>query len=321
MNQESKIRSSPRDVFLHLLSIIALYASATAFLTLAFQLVNLWFPDILDGGGSYASAGARNVIRWSLASLIVIFPVYFFTARFLRKEYEAIPEKRELRVRKWLISFTLFVVALTLIGDLVSLLSHFLEGELTARFVLKVLAVAFVAGSMGAYYLWILKNRPVTRGARVAASTILLVVVASIVTGFFYAGSPAEERLRRIDMQRVSDLQMLQGEIVRYWQAKEKLPQHLEELAAANDMSGYAIPRDPETGVPYEYRATGALSFELCATFARASDEGSAGSPFAPRPLLYPSPSQGGESWAHPDGRTCFARTIDPDFFRPFPKP
>jgi hypothetical protein len=318
MEQTSKPVSSPRDVFLHLLSIIALYASATAFLTLAFQLINLWFPDILDAGGYYAYAGARNAIRWSLASLVVIFPVYFFTARFLRKEYEVEPQKRELRVRKWLISFTLFVVALTLIGDLVSLLSHFLEGELTARFALKVLVVAFVAGAIGAYYLWILKSRLVTNGAKYTAVGILLVVLAGIITGFFYAGSPAEERLRRIDMQRVSDLQMIQSEVVSYWQAKEELPENFAMLA--DDIRGYAIPMDPETSAAYEYRVTGGLSFELCAAFARASE-------FAGRTSEgeYPSiakPYYGGvsENWDHDAGRYCFARTIDPDIYRPLPR-
>lgn len=313
MEHAEKTKSGPRDVFLHLLSIIALYAAATAFLTLAFQLINLWFPDILDMGGYYAYAGARNAIRWSLASLIVIFPVYFFTARFLRKEYEREPEKRELKVRKWLISFTLFVVAITLIGDLVSLLSHFLEGELSTRFGLKVLAVAFVAGAIGAYYLWILKNRSVTVAARSVASGILLVILAAVVTGFVYAGSPAEERVRRIDMQRVSDLQMLQSEVVSYWQAKEALPEDLGALM--DDIRGYAIPTDPETGAAYQYRTTGALAFELCATFARVSE----GYGAAEAPLLARRPYYGGvsENWDHEAGRYCFARTIDPDIYRP----
>lgn len=314
-----KPKSAPRDVFLHLLSIVTLYAAATAFLTLSFQLINLWFPDILDMGGYYAYAGARNAIRWSLASLVVIFPVYFFTARFLRKEYEAEPEKRELRVRKWLISFTLFVVALALIGDLVSLLSHFLEGELTTRFVLKVLVVAFVAGAIGAYYLWILKGRTVTPGAKAAASGILLVIIAGTITGFFYAGSPAEERLRRIDMQRVNDLQMLQSEVVNYWQAKEELPGSLTELM--DDIRGYAIPSDPETGTAYEYRTTGALAFELCAVFARAS-EGWAMKGALESPSLIRTPYYGGisENWDHDAGRRCFSRTIDPDLYRPLPR-
>lgn len=313
MEHNERPKSSPRDVFLHLLTIVALYASASAFLTLAFQLVNLWFPDIL-AGGYYAAAGARSAIRWALASLIVIFPVYLFTARFLRKEYEKEPEKRELRVRKWLTSFTLFVVALTMIGDLVSLLSHFFEGELTTRFVLKVVAVAFVAGAIGAYYLWILKARPVTVRARAFAIGILTVVVAAVVTGFFHAGSPSEERVRRIDEQRVSDLQMIQGQVVSYWQAKEKLPEDLNALT--DGIRGYTNPTDPETGAAYEYRTVEPRSFELCATFDRKStdilDPSLAAMPRAPYDA-----GIGMMNWNHDAGRYCFTRTIDPDFYPP----
>jgi hypothetical protein len=61
-------------------------------------------------------------------------------------------------IRKWLIYFTLFAAALIIIGDLVTLLNRFLEGELTVRFLLKVLAVFFVAGSVFYYYLWDLRK-------------------------------------------------------------------------------------------------------------------------------------------------------------------
>lgn len=313
MELTQKLKSSPRDVFLHLLSIVTLYAAATAFLTLAFQLINLWFPDILEMRGYYAFAGARSTLRWALASFVIVFPVYVYVARFLRKEYEAMPEKRELKVRKWLVSFTLFVVALTIISDLVSLLSHFLEGELTTRFVLKVLVVAFVAGAIGAYYLWILKGRAVTPGARYALSGILLVVLAGVVLGFFYAGSPSEERLRRIDMDRVSDLQMIQSEVIGYWQAKEELPKNLTALP--DSVRGFTVPRDPETGTDYEYRVTGPLSFDLCATFARASEENTI--PSYAKPIM--GPYGYSENWNHAEGRTCFSRTIDPDFY-PLPR-
>jgi len=316
MEEITKSKSSPRDVFLHLLAFVALYASATAFLTIAFQLVNLWFPDILEMRGYYTHDGARGALRWALASFVIIFPVYVYVARFLRKEYEVEPEKRELRVRKWLIAFTLFAVSLTLIGDFVSLLSHFLEGELTTRFILKVIAVAFVAAAIGAYYLWILKAKPVTAGARYAASGILVVLLASVVAGFVYAGSPAQERLRRIDVQRVNDLQMLQSEIISYWQGKQALPASLDDLT--DPLRGSYVPRDPESGAAYEYRVTSPLSFELCSTFSAAS--GSESNSFNPRTPIYPAPYQEGESWIHPAGRTCFSRAIDPDFYRPFAK-
>ena len=68
------------------------------------------------------------------------------------------PEKRNLRIRKWLIYFTLFAAALIIIGDLVALIFSLLGGELTVRFLLKVVTIFFVAGSVFYYYLWDLRR-------------------------------------------------------------------------------------------------------------------------------------------------------------------
>ena len=42
---------------------------------------------------------------------------------------------------------------LALVGDLVALIFHFLQGELTTRFLLKVAVVLVLAGTAFAYYL------------------------------------------------------------------------------------------------------------------------------------------------------------------------
>jgi len=145
------MKTSPKDIFLHLLAIIALYASAISFLTLAFQYANLAFPDTLEY--SYAIDAAYSRIRMAISFLIIAFPVYLFVMRFFEKDYKKNPEKRKLTVRKWLIYFTLFVAALVILGDLIALINNFLEGDLTVRFAIKVVAVLFVAGSIFGYYL------------------------------------------------------------------------------------------------------------------------------------------------------------------------
>lgn len=146
-------KTSPKDVFLHLLAIITLYTSAAAFLVMIFQYINVLFPDPLEFGmGSYMLSSAYGAIRWSISSLIIVFPVYVITTWFLNKNYLKTPAKRNLRIRKWLIYFTLFAAALIIIGDLVTLTNRLLEGEFTIRFILKVVTVFFVAGSVFYYY-------------------------------------------------------------------------------------------------------------------------------------------------------------------------
>jgi hypothetical protein len=149
-------KTSPKDFFLHLLAMIALYTSAISFATVVWQYINIGIPDPLE---QYFSVdAARSSIRNSLSILIIFFPTYIATSLALHKSYLKDTSKRNLWVRKWLTYFTLFVAAVIILIDLVSLINTFLGGELTLRFFLKVLTVLFVAGSIGGYYIWDLKK-------------------------------------------------------------------------------------------------------------------------------------------------------------------
>ena len=152
----TKQTTSPKDVFLHLLSIAALYTSAGSFIALVFQYINIYLPDPL--AGDYYLSGAYSTIRWSISSLIVVFPVYIWSMWYLNKLYKKSPDKKDLRIRKWLVYFTLFAAGLIIIGDLVALINNLLSGELTIRFLFKVLTILFVTGSVFGYYLWDIKS-------------------------------------------------------------------------------------------------------------------------------------------------------------------
>lgn len=154
---DQKLKSGPKDVFLYLLSIIALYGSAGSFIALIFQYINILLPDPLEGG-YYALTGSYGAIRFAISSLVVVFPVYILTSWYLNKIYAEYPQKRDLRIRKWLLYFTLFAAGLIIMGDLVALINKLLEGELTLRFILKVLTIFLVAGSVFGYYIVDLKK-------------------------------------------------------------------------------------------------------------------------------------------------------------------
>ncbi len=155
-NFQNKAKTGPKDFFMHLLAVVMLYASAIAFSTLIFQYVNIFFPDPIQG--DYAFTAAKDIGRGALATLIVVFPLFVLCSWYLNKDYSKNPEKRGLRIRKWLIYLTLFVASITIVVDLVRLVQYFLEGEMTIRFSLKVLTIAFVAGSVFGYYLADLKK-------------------------------------------------------------------------------------------------------------------------------------------------------------------
>jgi hypothetical protein len=87
------------------------------------------------------------------ASLIIAFPVFLYVSWLLNKAIVKDPEKRSSKIRKWLTYITLFVAAGVIIGDLIALVFNMLGGELTLRFILKVLTVGSIAGSIFGYYL------------------------------------------------------------------------------------------------------------------------------------------------------------------------
>lgn len=154
-------KTGPRHVFLHILAIGTLYFSAGSFITLIFQYVNVLYPDIASDPYGYNIQFAYSSIRFAISSLIIVFPVYLLTTRYLNKLYAASSEVRTMRVRRWLTYFTLFVAAILIMGDLVALVNTLLGGELTIRFVIKVVAVLFVAGSVFYYYFYDLKKSKV----------------------------------------------------------------------------------------------------------------------------------------------------------------
>lgn len=156
----SKPKASPKDVFLHLLSIITLYASAGALIDLLFAFINILFPDALLIADSWYLRSMQESVRFDISILIVVFPAYLITNWLLGKSYATTPEKKELRIRKWLIYLTLFLSALVLIGDLVVLVNNLLRGDLTTAFLLKVLAVFVVIGGIFLYYFWEVRKHP-----------------------------------------------------------------------------------------------------------------------------------------------------------------
>jgi hypothetical protein len=85
--------------------------------------------------------------------VVISFPLFLLLTVRLDRELRSDPAKRASRVRKWLTYLTLFLAAGFLTGDLVALVYHFLSGELTIRFLLKVLVVGAIAGMAFGYYL------------------------------------------------------------------------------------------------------------------------------------------------------------------------
>ncbi len=315
MTQPTKT-SVAKDVFAYLLTFVMLYLGAIDLIALLWQIVSVQFPD----PASFGWINPYDSMRNSIASLIIVWPVFLLMARYLASDLKRFPEKTELWVRRWLTYLTIFVAAITIIIDLITLLNSFLGGELTTRFVLKVLVVLLVAVGVLGYEFWELKRKPQegTQQMRLMAIGSMLLIVLSIIAGFYFVGTPKTARQQKLDSERVSDLQNLQSQTVNYWNQKDQLPAALSDLS--DPLTGFEVPLDPETNQPYEYKKTGDLTFELCAVFSGPTPKWERQQQ---KPEYMRYDMMGNlmtDDWMHETGRTCFERTIDPQRHKT-PKP
>jgi hypothetical protein len=87
--------------------------------------------------------------------------------------------------------------------------------------------------------------------------------------------------MRDLDIWHVEYLQVIQHFIINYWNDYGRLPcslraaledalKKLHRNPTPQQIALFQIPRDPGTGVSYEYRITGDNSFELCANVDQA---------------------------------------------------
>ena len=310
-NIETKIKTAPKDFFVFIGAMAALYASAVSLINLLFEIINASFPDPLSFSYDNFSSG----MRWSIASLIIVFPIYIFLSRFINKDLAANFLKKNLGVRKWLTYLTLFVAGVAIITDLILLINTFLGGEITARFAFKILAVLIVAGTVFAYYFYDLKRDVGQKSNQIKllAWAVSFAVLASIVGGFFIMGSPFTLRMKRFDERRGNDLQNIQYQIVNFYQRKGELPNSLDELK--DPIAGFNIPVDPERAVPYGYEKVSDLNFKLCADFSLASNA-QTDSKYMTRPMPISSEFfPVNENWRHQKGAVCFDRKIDKDLY------
>ena len=143
---------SAREAFVYLVLFGTLYGSAISLGSLFFSFIHHAFPDpTLDPAAALELA--REEMRWSISFLVATFPIFAFVFWTNDRAVRTDPGRRLSRVRQSLSYLSLFVGAATLIGVVTSIVYNLLGGELTARFVLKVLTVGTITGSLFGYFL------------------------------------------------------------------------------------------------------------------------------------------------------------------------
>jgi hypothetical protein len=273
-----------RDAFFYLLIFSTLGIWTTELGSLAFTLIDRWLPDPL-----YSQYGgfSLQLISWSLAAMLIAFPVFLFTSRIVAREASADPGRLESPIRKWLTYIALLLAALVCVSDLICALAFLLRGEITSRFLAKALVVLILAGGVFLhYYGGLRKSEAPARRNRSMAAVAAAAVALMAVLGFTQLGPPRQQRELHADGQRLSQLYRLSQFVEsRYATNGSKLPPNLDQFQGQQ-------PIDPVTHARFEYIPSEGSAYQLCANFS------------ARTPANENSPQT--DNWTHPAGHFCF---------------
>ncbi len=333
MQPTTKPKITAHDFFIHTSLIAFLYVFVISFVNFLLDIINYAFPDRQD----YYVDPYSSSMRLEVSIIIVVFPIVCWLIKTLQKTFIASPERKEVSLRKWFIYLTLFLTAITLAINLIVLINTFLGGEITNRFILKVIAIALVSGSLFYTCLQELRDKLFSdiKKMRMIMLATSVIILGSLISAFLIIGSPANMRNLKDDAKRVSDLQSIEYQVINHYQTVSKLPQNLSVLSDSS-LQSFVVPKDPSTNADYEYSIIAATTsasatsklpqFQLCATFVTNSDDvnknGQNYSAPYPTTAIYPDQTQSYNniSWNHKNERTCFNKTIDPNLYPAFVK-
>jgi len=323
MDTTTKPKVGATDFFLYLGYIVTFYVFIVTYVTFLFSLINTLFPDRQYNYFDPYGTG----MRFSVSMLIVATPLFIFLLKKIYAKLKENPLQNDLWIRKWGLYLTLFLSITALAVNFVVLINTFLGGEISTRFILKALTIIIIATAVWWHTKQELHNAIAMRPklAKGLGLSVIGIVLASIITGFIFIGSPTLLRNIRDDNQRENDLSNIRTQIVNYYQSKNSvLPTTLADVNLGNPYP-QEIPTDPATESAYGYRILESKivnkvafpAFELCATFSEdgSVDDRSSVEPLVPKSEIGYYGEFESDFSKHPAGDKCFEITIDPQRF------
>ncbi len=248
------------DAFLNLLSLITLGWLAHAFGAVCFQLINKNLGDL----NSYIASPQyyNGMLKYGIASLLVITPVYFLAINLLHSQYKKGELNHNSGIYKWLTYLMLLISSLTIIGSLITLITSFLDGNYTLPFILKVLTVIVIASTIFGYYLYDLRRKDYAQKDKVSiivGAIVIVIAVIAVVVGFLNVDSPLQARNRLEDSRTQEALSQAYYYINNSYYSEQKLEDSYDLPAV---LSGYGF-----ASQKISYRKVSDQEYELCADF------------------------------------------------------
>lgn len=294
--------SAAKHMFYYLLALVTLGFAAIGLGQILFQMINASFPETTY---YYESAYSSYVLRFGISSVIVAGPIYGLISYLINRDLSKGTLDKDSAVRKWLTYLILLASVFTVMGFLIGFLNSFLLGELTVKFILKVLSAIAISSLIFAYYLYDIRREKFASKTviRIFGVATLIIAIATLVGGFMVIESPSKVRSLREDDERVNRLRNISYQVEAYYGENKKVPDDLSPLE--KNILTYNF-KDPVTEKPFEYRVLDAKKYELCAEFVNSNKDTQ--EEYPADYYSYPDPA-----WLHDVGRQCFEKKI-PDY-------
>lgn len=292
----------PKALFWFLTQFFALGVTAFSTGGLWFQFINKWFPTEIIAG-QVVQPFSQNVLKMQIASLLIAVPVFVILSILIRRALGSGLLAVANKVRLWITYIILFATVAIAVGDLIRITFSLLNGDFTARFLLKAAVVLIIVCWIFVYYWLEIRSAnalTASRFPKIAIIVSLAVVILSFLGSFLIVESPMQARRNAFDRTRVNDLQQIKYAADDYYREYGKLPVSLEELKTAR---GYIKTADTKSGQTYGYAVKGKDKYELCADFENSNK------------VLSPDDMYNTEytEFLHDAGHVCFSRAVSKD--------
>lgn len=318
-NNTHKHNLSASIFFLLLGRIISLIVAFVSAASILFQGINRLIPD---ASGNYynMSTSLQNAIAFFIVSIIVLCVLEVIDKKSINKNNELL----SLPLRKWLLISVLFILGLVILGDLIAIIRYFLSGEITNRFISKVLSLLMLSSIVFIYYYHVLTwDTAWSKKSRKVFSIIGIVIsVLILIFGFYLTGSPKTQRNIRIDQERENMLQSINYSISDYWQRYGTMPATLNDLNKISSI--FTDSNNPVDSSVYTYKIIDIKNqkYELCSVFNFSTE--TIKKYMSPTNYVYETrPSidfENPNNWTHDAGNFCFTKKVDTVIY-PYQKP
>ena len=142
--------------FLYIIYFIALYVWATSFGNILHEIVNRYIHDPLEVEEALRAFwgfwGRDYLIKWSLAAMIVFYPVFAVVHILIQRFMISRPEIVNIRARKILIYITLVGTFLISCYQLVKFVYSYLDGTITLKTFVHFGVTLAIASLIFIYY-------------------------------------------------------------------------------------------------------------------------------------------------------------------------